>query len=134
MSNVASPLPLSCCARWGRTYCFCMSAHSLSHCGKNSPRLCTATALPHQHHHHPPILVAAAPAAAAAKHNIWTWQQMSLKQAHGGREETARGTLGPGRRRGGLGGKRGVFMRTLEGEHDNYLDSAGRLIYGEVPL
>lgn len=26
------------------------------------------------------------------------------------------------------------FMRTLEGEHEDYLDSAGRLIYGEVPL
>lgn len=66
----------------------------------------------------PPL--AAAPATAAAKNNIWTWQQMSLKQARGGRDGTARGTFGSGRLLGGGRGEMGGlqtmwFMRTLEG-------------------
>lgn len=129
----AAPLSPSCCWCSWRTEedGHIVSARQHTACpnaGKNSPRLCS-----------PPPL-AAAPATAPAKNNIWTWQQMSLKQARGGRDGTARGTFGSGRLLGGGGGRvwGGLqtmwFMRTLEGEHEDYLDSAGRLIYGEVPL
>lgn len=127
------PLPPSCCwCSWrteedGRI----VSARQHTACptaGKNSPRLCS-----------PPFSSSASDGCGQKQYLDMAADVPQTSPGRTGRDSEGNFWLGTTPRRGARGDVGGGlqtmwFMRTLEGEHEGYLDSAGRLIYGEVPL